>query len=193
MVCRANDDMQNEDLKWATELGNSSTKMVWEHLKEKFNEQEVMEMGRGLTIDSEKQPRQFAGLYIFVSSSMPKPLLKNYIKETNKYGGVVVFKGLPNGSFKELTSLIIELTGTKNGELEQNPSMQIDDEAFDRFNITSVPSIVLAKEEEYIPNQSLNITYDKISGNVGVKYALEEFAKSGELHKQAAESFHESK
>lgn len=208
VVCRANDGTESKDLKWATELGNNSTKVVWEHLQEQFRVQEMIEesavsrlgLGEEQSTLRNLRPgqgqfgasRQFAGLYIFVSSSMPKTLLKGYINEAKKYGGVLVFKGLPNGSFKELIRLIGELTEEKNNQQEELPSMQIDDEAFDRFNVTLVPSIVLVEEGVYVPNKTPRIIYDKISGNVPIKYALEQFVDSGQLSKQAKEILHDT-
>ena len=116
---------------------------------------------------------------------MPKPLLKNYLREANKYGGVLVFKGLPQGSFKELTKLVIDLTG-KSGDLREIAAdIQIDDEAYEKFKVVSVPAIVLSADSEYHPNQTAIFKFDKMVGNVGVKYSLEEFSRSGELATEA--------
>lgn len=179
-VCQANSE---DDIKWATDLGNRSTEMVWQNLKEQFAQQEELEeefkSESGLT----KRP---AGLYIFVSSSMSKSLLKSYFDEAKFYGGVLVFKGLPRGSFKELIKLVRELAGDE----ENQAAMQIDDEAFESFGIKEVPAIILTKENEYAPNQSLPLIYDKITGNVGIRYALERFGGSGELAEEASEYLH---
>ena len=165
-VCKADDDV-----KWATDLSDSSTEMVWKSLKEKFEEQEVS--------------RRSSGLYVFVSTSMSKQLLKNYLAEATKYGGTLVFKGLPNGSFKELIKVVTELVGENNDKL--SPNLQVDDEAFDMYGVISVPTIVLSKMDEYHPNQNNKVIYDKIVGNVGIKYGLEKFSESGELQKEALE------
>ena len=61
----------------------------------------------------------------------------------------------------------------------------LDDEAYEKFKIVSVPTIVLSFDPEYHPNQSATFKFDKMVGNVGVKYSLEEFSKSGELKVQA--------
>ena len=178
--------VSEEDAKWAADLTSSSIDMMWQNLKSKFNEQEQLEIKTGFKSNSdEERERQFAGLYIFVSTSMPKPLLKSYLQEANKYGGVLVLKGLPQGSFKELTKFVIDLTGN-NGNLQDiAANIQIDDEAYERFKVVSVPTIVLSKEDDYHPNQTAIFQFDKMVGNVGVKYSLEEFSKSGELKVQA--------
>lgn len=137
----------------------------------------------------EKLPIKRATLKIFVSSSMPKNLLKAYHAKAIKYGGTLVFKGLPGGSFKELANLVLSIAG--KGE---TGSMQIDDEAFDRFAVKSVPSILLIKEQDYLSRcvgeQLCKITdnqviYDKITGSIGVRAALEKFVASGDLSQEA--------
>ena len=180
--------MADDDTKWASDLRSSSLEMVWQNLKEQFEEQERLEIQTGLqTNGDDLRPRQFAGLYIFVSTGVPKPLLKAYLLEANKYGGVLVFKGLPNGSFKELTKLIIDLTGEERDLQKLTVNVQIDDAAYERFGISTVPTIVLAKEDDYHPSQTSTLKFDKMIGNVGIKYSLEEFSKSGELKAQALE------
>lgn len=145
------------DGSWANDLSSSSTKMIWHDLKEKLASQEELE--NSFNARDENLPRSFGGLYIFVSSSMPKPLLKNYFEQARIYGGVLVFKGLPNGSFQELIKLVMEFEDNKDGKNDNSASLQIDDEAFERFSINSVPTIVLSKESEYAPNQSSIITF----------------------------------
>ena len=178
--------VSEEDRQWAESLTNSSIDMMWQNLKSKFESQEQLEIKTGFKSNSdEERERRFAGLYIFVSTSMPKPLLKSYLSEANKYGGVLVFKGLPQGSFKELTKLVIDITGN-NGSLQDiAANVTIDDEAYARFKVVSVPTIVLSKEDDYHPNQTAVLKFDKMVGNVGVKYSLEEFSRSGELATQA--------
>jgi type-F conjugative transfer system pilin assembly protein TrbC len=179
--------VSEEDRKWAESLTSSSIDMMWQNLKSKFESQEQLEIKTGFESDREEaRERQFAGLYIFVSTSMPKPLLKSYLQEANKYGGVLVLKGLPQGSFKELTKFIIDLTGNNSNLQEIAANIQIDDEAYEKFKIVSVPTIVLSFDPEYHPNQSATFKFDKMIGNVGVKYSLEEFSKSGELTMQAS-------
>ena len=179
--------VSEEDKKWAEDLTSSSIDMMWQNLKSKLESQEQLEIKTGFESDREEaRERQFAGLYIFVSTSMPKPLLKSYLQEANKYGGVLVLKGLPQGSFKELTKFIIDLTGNNGNLQEIAANIQIDDEAYEKFKIVCVPTIVLSFDPEYHPNQSAIFKFDKMIGNVGVKYSLEEFSKSGELAMQAS-------
>ena len=132
-----------------------------------------------------------AQLYVFVSTSMPKEVIRRYYKDATKYNGVLVFKGLPNGGFKELQLLILELKESNSTQQGDNASSDqagviIDDESFKKFGITSVPAIALVKEEECFEQATCKTSYDLITGNIGIKYALEAFAKAGDLGKEAS-------
>lgn len=105
------------------------------------------------------------GFYIFVSLSMPKSSLRDYDKLAKQIGTKLVIRGFKNNSFKETV------------EVTQKLAMQIDPVAFKKFNITSVPSFVL----------SSNNQFDKLIGNVSIKYALEEFEAKGDLKRKATE------
>lgn len=187
-VCTA-----NADLDWASDLSQKSTAMVWQNLKEIFVQATQLETGSEPDLPNATLTKQESELYVFVSTSMPKPLLKAYASEAKKYGGVLVFKGLPNGSFKELAVLVGELnTGSIDAASDTSlPGMQIDDEAFDRFEVSAVPTIILATTSQYQPHQTTIIIYDKITGNVGIKYALEQFSSSGTLAKETTERLDE--
>lgn len=166
----------NTDFKWADDLSNSAQDMAWQDLLKKFNEQEQLEGAVNTTAHSTSK------LYVFVSSSMPIPLLKSYAKEALKYEATLVFKGLPNGSFKELAELIVQLKD-EEGDIA---NATIDDEAYARFDVSSVPTLILTQEPPYYPNQTPLVKFDKITGNIGIKYALEQFKDSGELKEEAA-------
>jgi type-F conjugative transfer system pilin assembly protein TrbC len=125
-------------------------------------------------------------LLIFVSTSMPMSLLRNYYKEASIYGGTIVFNGLPNGSFKELSQLVLDMQEPNNTKSNHTVGSIIDDESFQKFGIQNVPSFVLYKEEECFEETSCKITYDKVIGNIGIKAALEGFADNGEMHRDAA-------
>ena len=185
--------LANEDLNFATELQKSSTAMVWQNLKEIFVQATQLETGSNPNLPNTTLTKQESELYVFVSTSMPKPLLKAYAQEAKKYGGVLVFKGLPNGSFKELAVLVGELnTGSIDAVSDTSlPGMQIDDEAFDRFEVSAVPTIILSTTSEYQPHKTTQVIYDKITGNVGIKYALEQFSSSGVLAIDATERLNE--
>lgn len=116
-------------------------------------------------------------LRVFVSRSMPINSIKQYFADSGSYNAVLVLNGIPEGSFKKLqdfTSLISE-----NKNMEGN--LVIDDAAFEKFKITKVPTIVLSKESDGV------LVYDKVTGNIQLKYALEYFSQKGELSIAAKE------
>jgi type-F conjugative transfer system pilin assembly protein TrbC len=172
---------------WAKKLGHAGQILTREAILQKLCEldkQHCLKQGRNCS-DKELIDKELinpAVLKIFISSGMPSNLLKTYHQQAVKYGGTLVFKGLPNGSFKELSKLVMSIS--ENGEVG---SMQIDDEAFDQFGINVVPAILLVKEEDCLAAQSCKVTYDKITGSIGIKVALEKFAINGDLSQEAQE------
>lgn len=202
-VVRANvcmsDSTVNQASKQDVELANKINEAVINGSKEHSNlAKEIADQGRELALQSiirkfkelkkdsgeEWQPAALSEsavkLQIFVSSSMPLNLLRTYYKKAINYGGVLVFKGLPGGSFKALTKLVMQISSG-----EDVGAMQIDDEAFEKFGISSVPTIVLSQESNCLFNQNCRLIYDKIIGNIGIRGALEKFAESGDLAKEA--------
>lgn len=63
----------------------------------------------------------------------------------------------------------------------------IDDESFRKFKVGKVPTLVLAQEKNCYIEKTCKQSFDKLEGNVGVKYALEKFSESGSLKKEARE------
>jgi type-F conjugative transfer system pilin assembly protein TrbC len=125
--------------------------------------------------------RDSVTLKVFVSSSMGKELLKTYVKKARRYGGVLVFNGLPDNSWVKLNNMIMEIV-----EDQEGVGIQIDPEEFDRFNIKTVPAFVLIKEADWITGTSKEmaedrVIYDKVTGNIGTEAALRLFAEQGEL------------
>lgn len=108
-----------------------------------------------------------AELRVFVSSSMNEQLIKQYYEQASKNGGVLVMRGLIDGSFQELINFVVKIAGEEGG----GGGIQIDDEAFEMFGVTQVPTIVLSKGDKY----------DKITGSISVAAALEKFVESGDV------------
>ena len=167
---------EESDLEWASGVADHNYKMVMENFKNSMNDKDFDQNLR----DSVLKPRPV--LQIFVSSSMPKQLLKNYAKEAYLYNGVLVFRGLPNNSFRKLTNLVMDISD------EKFPApMQIDDEAFASFGIKAVPSIVLTSPNAMFSQQTSPEKFDKVAGSITIKAALEIFAEQGDLALSARE------
>lgn len=154
---------------WAMNFAKFNQEAVFDNFKKIIDSPEFDQTLREEVIN----PRP--ALQIFVSSSMPKPLLKNYALEAKKYGGVLVFRGLPDGSVHKLTEFLMDIV------TEESSAMQIDDESFAAFEITNVPTIVLSKPETIFSKEEIEAKFDKVTGNITIKAALELFVGSGDM------------
>ena len=171
-----NTAIDSDTRQWAESIANRDQQMAINNFKE------MMQI-KGFDSDLQEsvlKPRPV--LQIFVSISMPKSLLKTYAREASRYGGVLVFRGLPAGSFLKLTDLVMDITD------EKHPcAMQIDDEAFKGFNIQLVPAIVLSKAVGMFDEQTRTDKFDKVQGSITIKAALELFRSKGDLANNARE------
>jgi type-F conjugative transfer system pilin assembly protein TrbC len=188
-------EFKQDDLEYAKDLTKRSMQMNMPKIKEKWYELQEM-LGNDINRNDDNIDADSDGLdeltsntflRIFVSSSMSMNLLKSYAKSAKKHNAILVFQGLPDGSWRKLSDLVSEISGNDNEAV----AMQIDDEAFKQFNITSVPSFVLAKEEE-IFSENPKVTFDKVTGSIGIRKALELFADGGQLADIAREKLIEA-
>ena len=109
---------------------------------------------------------------------MPLEILRQYAKEAHKYSARLVFRGVPKGSFMQFVELVHNIYD------EDFPvAIQIDNLAFQYYKVTSVPTIVLS-EVSYCLNKK-NHKFDKISGTVTIKYAIETFLENGVMSNYA--------
>lgn len=171
-------------------LIEESREIVMSTIAEKYRELLMLRQQRDGVIENKdltgsgglgRNYRDSVTLKVFVSSSMSTELLKTYVKEARRYGGVLVFNGLPGNSWVKLNNMIMEIV-----EDQEGVGIQIDPEEFDRFNIKMVPAFVLIKEAEWITGTSKQmaedrVIYDKVTGNIGTEAALRLFAEQGEL------------
>lgn len=176
-------EIDKESLDWAVDTQIAAKELMRKNIKHEFKKLRIMQ-NRVDEMTDEREVLTNIVFRIFVSSSMPIPLLKQYHKQALKYGGSLVFNGLINGSFKELAKLVTQISESEDG------AIQIDDESFTKYGVNSVPVFVLARERDCIMNEDCKIganSYDKITGNIGVKSALKKFAENGDLSLQAQE------
>ena len=108
-------------------------------------------------------------LYVFMSFSLEDNLWVQFSKELEKIGGIFVLRGLPQNSFKELANRIFELQ-----QKGVNAPIQIHPNLFPEYDVQLVPTIAVVEGRQY----------DKISGNLSIKCALERMSIVGET-KQA--------
>lgn len=92
----------------------------------------------------------------------------------------MAFKGIEDNSFIKTSEHIQRLA--RSGE---EAAIIIDPTLFTKFNIAVVPTYVLVKHQECPVSMGCKPNFDKITGNVTPKYALEKFAEKGELATEA--------
>jgi conjugal transfer pilus assembly protein TrbC len=102
---------------------------------------------------------------VFMSFSIPDHAWISLSQELEKMGGAFVLRGLPNQSFQALACKILKLK-----EQGVNAPIQLDPKSFLKFEINQVPAIVVVEKQ----------IFDKISGHVSLKFALEKMAEHGE-------------
>jgi len=190
-------EFKKEDMEFANDLANTSRQISMSAIKKEWVKLQEMQRSQtdqsetGLDLLTSNQRQEGAGVKIFVSSSMGNSLLKTYLMQAKAYKATLVFNGLPGGSWRKLSELVYEITG---GD-EEAVAMQIDDLAFAEYDITSVPAIVLQKEVSVFEQDGSDATpvFDKVTGNIGVKRALELMVEKGELSTLAAQVLEEAK
>ena len=82
-------------------------------------------------------PASTASLIVFISFSMPQPTLERLTDQAESSGATLVLRGLVNGSLRETVTRCQALIG------QRHVAIQIDPQAFDRFAVVQVPTIVL--------------------------------------------------
>ena len=102
---------------------------------------------------------------VFVSFSMPKPLLEATIKDSAALHIPAYLNGLHHNSMQETALEIMKLS-----ELVPDLNLQIDPTAFERYGITQVPALVCDNGK----------MFDVIYGNLQLEDALERIHDEGE-------------
>lgn len=113
-----------------------------------------------LSCTKSSKPPSLERYLIFVSFTMPDVVLKSLYLQANKHGGVLLLRGLKNGSFKETAAHIKSL----------GIGVQIDPMAFRKYCIDRVPTIVLAQDNKFYA----------ISGNLSFNYAREKLLEASQ-------------
>lgn len=111
-------------------------------------------------------------LVAFASLSMPQDSLRRLIGDVTAAGGVVVFRGFLAGNPARFALAMQQLVAR-----DQAASVLIDPRLFRAFAVDAVPTWV-AVQSDYTPCDSLTCVsavpaYDRISGNITTRYALE--------------------
>jgi conjugal transfer pilus assembly protein TrbC len=115
----------------------------------------------------------------FASLSMPPTALAQMIADVPRAGGVVVFRGFPQGSAKLFTQSLGKALAGKSA----SQAVGIDPRLFSAFGIETVPAYVVTASDFDLCDGfdcRTNIPpHDRMSGNVTTEYALQRFADGG--------------
>ena len=103
-----------------------------------------------------------SGIFVFVSFSMPKTSLIELNNQAQKYNATLVMRGIYKNSFSEMRKKILEIS-------PDGLSINIDPQAFEKYNIKQVPTFVLVEN-----NKEIN----RLSGNVSLDYAHEKLSEN---------------
>ena len=101
----------------------------------------------------------------FVSFSIPKEGLTLMISEARRFGIPATIRGLLDNDFRKTASALFAMSKDR-----KDIGVQIDPELFKQYNIRAVPALVVTCGNHY----------DVISGNILIKAALGEIARSGD-------------
>ena len=127
----------------------------------------------------EKDSDQLPGLMVFISLSMPENSLNQLAIQIRQAGGVLVLRGMYEGSLQKTINAIYELN-------KQGVSAIIHPEFFRKYDVRVVPTFVLEdKEGGTCKFGNCTRIFDKLTGNVSLKYVLEQFASEGSNPKVA--------
>lgn len=137
-------------------------------------------------------------VYVFLSWSMPLPLMRQYVIESMWSGATVVFKGIP--PHKQLGQFIVNDLRKLVYNKGASANISLDPRLFDAYQVSVVPSIVLTSNRSNFQCKGVNpvqfqyadqtlsydtcppmdpADYDKVSGAVSLSYALQLFKDGG--------------
>lgn len=117
-------------------------------------------------------------LFVFASFTMPQASLKRLIRQVNQVGGTVVFRGFKHNSWKATAFAIQALK-------EQDGNVVVDPNAFTKYAVTSVPTVVLVQSVNAIERAP----FVAISGDVSLDYALREISRRSHAFQHIADEY----
>ena len=136
-----------------------------------------------ITGETESQLASERGeLYVFVSFSIGEKGLISLAEQAKRYNATLVMRGFKDGSYKktvEALHTLIEKTGQ---------GVIVDPELFEEFKVEAVPTFILTQRSRSHEDGRSTPLHDRMSGQVTLQYALEQFAKDGQV-KALAKSY----
>lgn len=121
-----------------------------------------------------------ASCYVFISFALSEKALLNLVGDAKRWGATLVLRGFKEGSYTKTAKALQKII------LKTGQGVIIDPELFTLFAVTAVPTIVLSKPVSLLSTERVQTPlHDRLQGHVSVQYALEAFAKEGDLSLEA--------
>lgn len=127
-------------------------------------------IGQNKPTQGQQVPR--GDLILFVSMSMPPAMIRAYTEQARRFGATIVMRGLVDNKMSSTRQRLADLNPGEAG-------WQINPEAFTKFKVNKVPTIVLATAESASVMEDGCAppgTYASISGDIQIAAALDRFA-----------------
>jgi type-F conjugative transfer system pilin assembly protein TrbC len=128
------------------------------------------------------EDRYATRVLVFVSSSLPDTVIQNYLRQTQRIGGAVVFRGLVNNTMQDmrdyLARQIAALKETSGDHSSIEPSILIDPTLFRRFDIDQAPVTVATEADikpcitDQTPQGCPTPPFHIVRGDVSLAWAL---------------------
>lgn len=123
------------------------------------------------------QPKPSNALMIFVSTSMPMKALTMLGAQAKQAGGILILRGLKGrldnpGALKETIAALQSVA-------ETGVDIQIDPKSFQQYNVTAVPTFVMASNEEGCRDDVCSAEAFRLVGDTTLAYALEHWVNQG--------------
>jgi len=112
-------------------------------------------------------------ILIFVSFSMPEQSLKLWAEQASKINGKLLLRGFLENSWLRTTTKVQTLFDNNDVELF------IDPEAFERFDIQTVPAVVVTEPDNCRTESCLLPSFDIVAGDTSVEDALKAILNKG--------------
>ncbi len=128
------------------------------------------------------------GLLVFISLAMPQATLHRLIDQASRAQATLILRGLANGSLRDTVFKVQRLIG------QQQASVQIDPQAFDRFAVVRVPAFVLIRDGTRRPSCSSGTcappeAFVRTAGDVSLDYALDHMMRFSPTFQRDATPF----
>lgn len=141
----------------------------------------IMQQARA-SLPQKQQAQAAPDAVLFVSFSMPDPLLFQLANEAARLDIPVVLNGLVDGDFKKTIEKFASLNKKAKKQHLNFQGVSIDPVWFEQFKISAVPALVVSPRPASCEAQTVcaNRSFDVVYGNASLKNSLELIAEKGE-------------